>query len=168
MSIEDRVQNNLEAIQKMQQEVVEALNSTDSGRSVLEKSGSLGATTQMQQMMQIFADPSAHEVDRLSMAKYFGKAMEGNVQVNMQKFIDYLNGLIADPRYQSRAEYFARVKSGVETLRTTSAFNDYMTAYKAFQSDQDLGAVKARNKIEEVSNSMRRLIEDNPQGSDAR
>ena len=90
MTIEESIEQNFDQIEKLQQEIVDVLGGSGSGKKVLELSQSLGTTPEMQKVMHTFSDPSAHEIDRFSMAKYFGQAMEGDVEKNMDNYIKYL------------------------------------------------------------------------------
>lgn len=157
MKEEQQFQENMDKIQQLQQEVANALNAAPSGQEVLKASEALGMSHPMQQLMMIFGDTSAHEIDRTTMARYFGQSLEGDVQNKMQQFLKYLDDLVKNPDYQDRAAYYQRVRNGVDILVKTPEFEKYVQVYSAFLQDESDDAVNARDRIDQISEELRAL-----------
>jgi len=146
-------------IQEKQQEIAGVLQSCEAGQKVLNASQGLGISPEMQAVIQTLSDPDALEVDRVNMAQYFGRAMEGDVRAKMTSFVTYLQQVADNPDYVKRAPYFLKLKDGVAALQGVPAFTTYIAEYEAFMADESGEAKDARDKIAVISEEMKKLVE---------
>lgn len=159
MSIADNLARRNNEVEQEVAQMQAAMMRSGTGVAMLQKSQAMANSEQMMQLMAMIGEPSIPEKERMTLAQYMGEMLKRDPIQGLEKYAQYLEGVAADPRYAKRKEYYLSVGAAARAVGKTPVYQEYITAYNAFEADMSEEAKAARDATQRMQEKMRAWAE---------
>ncbi len=158
MSLRENIEQHWDELSRKQSTIAEALSWSINGRNLQRAAKVLAKAPIMQQLSGALSSDTGSSVDRFKMAQYLGLALENEPEINIGRFIDYLEQIIGMSMSPERAAYYSGVKDAVQQLQQSSELSNYLAMYQAFEMDSTHEVTLARHIMLEISRNTQKIM----------
>ena len=160
MSVSENIAEHNDEVEAEVARMQELMSKTETGVNMLEKSQEMAVSDEMVSLMSMIGDPEYPEEERMTLAKYMGEMLQEDPENGLEGYADYLDGVLEDPEYESRKEYYGGIAEAARVLSATELYREYIKAYNEFEADESEEATVARKATREMQEKMQEWSQD--------
>lgn len=159
-SAADNIARHQDDIAEETQKMMEVLQKSETGAKMMDASGEMAASDEMQNLMEVISDPEVTEDEHFLMGQYLGQMLQADPENGLKNYAKYTDSVANNPDYAVRKPYYTAVSEAALALDATDVFKRYVEAYKTFDSDDSPEAQTARNAMETLQNKVKAWSEE--------
>jgi hypothetical protein len=150
----DKIEPHLDEMQADTENIQKLMAQSESGRYAVKASLIWMGSQPMFDLMNNFEDNTVPGEERALLIEYMNDIISKDPARGMQLFANYLQTLIADPKYKNLKTYHQKVADNAIAVSKSQEYKDYMVLYEDFQNDNSPEAVAAINAMEAMQQKM--------------
>lgn len=113
-------------------------------------------TLEMGILHDLLEEESVPESERTLLGQYMIEMLQRNPASGMKLFADYLNTIVADPKYASLKEYHQELSEAAMDVYNTQEYSDYAVLYQDFLNDNSAESVAAKDAMKALNDKMQK------------
>lgn len=156
MSVVDNIASHNDELEREVANMQDLMAKTQTGIVMLEKSQEMAMSEEMMELMAMIGDPEYPEEERMTLAQYMGDMLQQDPENGLLSYAQYLEGVLKDPQYESRTEYYSSIAEAAKALNDATVYKEYIEAFTAFEADKSAEAEAARIATKEMQEKMRK------------
>ncbi len=155
MSVVENIASHSDDLEAEVANMQDLMAKTTTGVKMLEKSQEMAMSEEMMGLMAMIGDPEYPEEERMTLAQYMGDMLQGDPENGLEAYAEYLEGVLTDPQYESRKEYYGGIATAARELNKAIVYKEYIVAYTAFEADESEDAKAARMATRQMQEKMK-------------
>jgi len=157
MSVAENMAEHNAEIEQDVAKMQELMSKTETGMKMLEKSQEMAMSDEMMELMSMIGDPEYPEDERMTLAQYMGDMLQDDPENGLAAYAEYLEGVLKDPQYESRNDYYKAIADAARELSGTEIYKEYIKAYNEFEADDSEDAKAAREATRAMQEKMQQF-----------